>query len=73
MQHVIKRCSAVFFAGIADWSPWETETVEPAFGPYHFTKGAAASEWTVSFGVTMHQSVFNHLKEISRQLVEKQH
>lgn len=36
----IKRCSAVFFAGRADWSPWETETVEePAFGPYHFTGG----------------------------------
>lgn len=40
MRHVSKRCSAVFFfAGRADRSPWETETVEPAFGPYHFTNG----------------------------------
>lgn len=46
MQHVIKRCSAVFFAGRADWSPWETETVEPAYGPYHFTEGAVASDRT---------------------------
>lgn len=44
---LIKRCSAVFFfAGRADWSPWETETVEPAFGPYHFTDGTSASGQT---------------------------
>lgn len=38
---------AVFSRGRAVWSPWETETVEPAFGTYHFIQGAVVTDSTI--------------------------
>lgn len=34
---------SALFRGDGHWSPRETETVEPAFGPYHFPEGGVAS------------------------------
>lgn len=31
--------SSVFSRGRAVWLPWETESVEPVFGTYHFFEG----------------------------------
>lgn len=38
---------AVFSRGRAVWSPWETETVEPAFGTYHFIQGEVVTDSTI--------------------------
>lgn len=37
----------VFSRGRAVWSPWETETVEPAFGTYHFIQGEVGTNSTI--------------------------
>lgn len=37
----------VFSRGRAVWSPWETETVEPAFGTYHFIQGEVVTDSTI--------------------------